>query len=237
MRTIRGKEDRELDPAGLAAWTARFRDVIVDLGTGDGRFVRHLAQRCPTLGVIGVDAAQANLSANSRRAPDNALFVVADALALPADLRGLATRLTANFPWGSLLHGLLDGHAGLLAGLAAIGRPGASLEVRLNAGALREAGWELAAGGERVAETLARYGFAVNQVFVMPPNQLRAFPTTWAKRLAFGREPRAIGIGAALAHRADGLAVAGPTIPATDAKIAASPSAMVTPVASWRLNW
>jgi hypothetical protein len=33
----------------------------------------------------------------------------------------------------------------------------------------------------------------------MGPEQLRACPTTWAKRLAFGRDPRAIAVDAVIA--------------------------------------
>ena len=239
MHAIEGKQTRELDAATIAAWASRYHDLTVDLGTGDGRFVRHLARLDLARGAIGVDTHGANLRLHSRGAPDNALFVVADALVLPPELRRLATRVTVNFPWGSLLRGLLDGHDGLLAGLRAVGRPGASLEITLNAGALAEAGWGLEAGVQRVAMTLERSGFRVRPVRAIGPDQLRRFPTTWAKRLAFGRDPRAVGIRAVFAQgdREPTSAVPNGYAPSTTgAKIAASPSAIVTPVASWRLN-
>jgi hypothetical protein len=66
----------------------------------------------------------------------------------------LASGITINFPWGSLLMGLLDGESGLLEGLRAIARPGASLKVTLNAGALAEAGHTLDSGGARVRRAL-----------------------------------------------------------------------------------
>lgn len=154
MRIVKGKYAREVDATTVAAWAADYREVIVDLGTGDGRFVRHLAQRCPTRAVIGVDTSGENPRRASQRAPENTLFVVSDALALPGELHRLATGVTVNFPWGSLLRGLLNGHTGLLDGLHALGSAGLSLQVRLNAGALTEAGSEFAAGGERVATVL-----------------------------------------------------------------------------------
>lgn len=198
MQSVNGRRGRAIDAAAVAAWSARYRDVIVDLGTGDGRFVLHLAQRCPARGVIGVDTCQANLRRRSRAAPNNALFLVADALALPTGLLRLATRVTVHFPWGSLLIGLVNGHAGLLEGVRTIARAGASLEVTLNAGALADCGWTLEAGGERVATVLAQSGFAVGPVNIVGPDQLRRCPTTWAKRLAYGRDPCAIEIRAAL---------------------------------------
>ena len=198
MRIVDGKHGRQMDAAEVAAWAAGHRETIVDLGAGDGRFVRHLTRK-PGVGAIGVDLCEANLRAASRAVGGNALFVVADALALPGELSWVATRVTVNFPWGSLLRGLLSGHPGLLAGLGAVARGGTSLEIRLNAGALAEAGWTLEAGSERVAEVLRDAGIDVGATRILGPADLRRWPTTWAKRLAFGRDPRASRIEATLA--------------------------------------
>ena len=199
MRIVNGKHVRQMEAAEVAAWTAGYQATTVDLGAGDGRFVRHLARQHPGQGAIGVDLNEANLRTASRAASGNALFVVADALALPAELSRVATRVTINFPWGSLLRGLLTGHPGLLTGLGAVGSGGTTLEIRLNAGALAEAGWTLEAGRERVAAVLRDAGAQVGATRDLGPADLRRWPTTWAKRLAFGRDPRAVRIDATLA--------------------------------------
>jgi hypothetical protein len=62
----------------------------------------------------------------------------------------------------------------------------------LNGGALAEIGWSLEAGAEQVREALAESGFAMRHCMMMTTNELKLFPTTWAKRLAFGRDPRAM---------------------------------------------
>jgi 16S rRNA (adenine(1408)-N(1))-methyltransferase len=198
MRIVTGKHVRPMDPAGVAAWTASHRQTTVDLGAGDGRFVRHLARQYPEHGAIGVDLCEANLRVASRSGAGNALFVVADALALPGELGRVAARVTVNFPWGSLLRGLLTGHPGLMTGLGAIGNGGASLEIGLNAGALAEAGWTLEAGSERVSAVLRDAGVGVEAIETLGAADLRRWPTTWAKRLAFGRDPRAVRIEARL---------------------------------------
>lgn len=199
MRIIVGKQVRQMDAAAVADWTARYPATTIDLGAGDGRFVRHLASRQPGLGVIGVDLCAANLALAARAATANALFVVADALALPDELGRVATRVTMNFPWGSLLRGLLSGHPGLIEGLGAVGRGAATVEISLNAAAFAASGWTLEAGGERVAAVLRGAGAEVGPPRILGPAQLRRCPTTWAKRLAFGRDPRAIQIDAVLA--------------------------------------
>jgi 16S rRNA (adenine(1408)-N(1))-methyltransferase len=198
MHQIRGRRARAIDAREIAAWAANYGDVVLDLGTGDGRFVAHLARQDPARAVIGVDSCRDNLRRISRAAPENACFVVADALALPGEWDGLARVVTINYAWGSLLRGLLAGHAGLLAGLRAVGSGGLALEVTLNAEALAAAGWEFERGAKRVADVLRTAGFAVCRTSPLTPDQLRAQPTTWAKRLAFGRDPRAVSIEARL---------------------------------------
>ena len=100
--------------------------------------------------------------------------------------------VTINFPWGSLLRGLVVGQDSVLRGLCRLLRPGRRLEVRLNGGALAEAGLSLEEGGRRVARVLHGCGFAMARPMVMDRQALRACPTSWAKRLAFGRDPRAL---------------------------------------------
>jgi 16S rRNA (adenine(1408)-N(1))-methyltransferase len=189
MEWIQGKSSRALDPTTLAALVDRYRGVLVDIGTGDGRYVRHIALAHPTWLAIGVDACRENLRAVSRCAPPNALFIVANALALPGALHGLAARIAINFPWGSLLAGLLTGDPALLSGLAALARPGATLEFRLNQGALAEAAATLEGGVARIRRALCMCGFAIRGSSPLDADASRAFPTTWAKRLAFGRDP------------------------------------------------
>jgi hypothetical protein len=192
MEIIRGKHVSFINASQLSGRLAGYEAVHMDIGTGDGRFVRHVAQTCPRHFVIGVDAARENLHEVSRRAPENALFVIANAQTLPLELAGLAAHITINFPWGSLLEGLLADDPALLAGLANVARPGATLDVRLNGGALAEAGWPLEDGADRVREVLAVNGFAVRPPVALTARDLRALPTTWARRLAYGRDPRAV---------------------------------------------
>ena len=193
MQSIRGKSAVGLDPATLARHIRDYQHILVDLGPGDGRFVRHVALTRPDTLAIGIDLCGENLRKISRTAPANALFLIANAYTPPPELYGLATHLTINFPWSDLLTGLLAHDARLLAGLDALGRPGARLEVRVNAGALTEAGWALPAATTVLTRGLRRAGYAVKAApRLLESPELRAFPSTWAHRLAFGRDARAL---------------------------------------------
>jgi 16S rRNA (adenine(1408)-N(1))-methyltransferase len=189
---IQGKHAYTLDAQSLRASLRACNQALLDIGTGDGRFVIKAARERPDRLAIGLDACREAMGDASRRAPTNALFVLANANALPGELRGVAAQLTINFPWGSLLAGLLSGEPSLLEGVVACARPGAALEVRLNGGALAEAGWDLAEGAAQVRRGLREAGFAVAAPQLLDASALRACPTTWAKRLAFGRDPRAL---------------------------------------------
>jgi 16S rRNA (adenine(1408)-N(1))-methyltransferase len=203
VECIRGETSAEVDADGLAAGVADYDDVLIDVGTGDGRYVLYVARTCPTWFAVGVDACRENLRKASRKAPANALYVIANALALPGELSGTASKVTINFPWGSLLTGLLDGDPMLLEGLLAIARPRAALEIRRNAGALAEAGHTLGSGGAQVRQALREGGFDVGDLLQLDTRELRRCHTTWAKRLAYGRDPHAVCLRAMLAGNAE----------------------------------
>jgi 16S rRNA (adenine(1408)-N(1))-methyltransferase len=192
METIRGKTSLDMDLTELRARIAEYNRIFLDLGTGDGKFAFSLADNFPDHFVIGVDSCRENLREFSRVDLPNLLYVIASAQSLPRELTGLVSEVAINFPWGSLLESLLNDDARLICGLESVLGSAARLEVRLNGGALSGAGWTLEDGAERVRENLSRAGWLVKKFEAMDSASLRSFPSTWAKRLAFGRDPRAM---------------------------------------------
>ena len=192
METIRGRKSLEIDLDGSKDRLAGYNRIILDLGTGDGRYARTLADKHPDWFVIGVDSCRENLREHSQARLPNVLFVIASAQELPNELSGLVSHIVINFPWGSLLGSLLAGDPMLLRGLEAVSRASVALDLRLNGGALAEAGRTLEAGTERIYNNLLQTGWQVNPPVAMHAAALKGFPSTWAKRLAFGRDPRAM---------------------------------------------
>lgn len=192
METIRGRRSLTLDLNGLKNRLTNHNRVVLDLGTGDGRYARTLAGEHPDWFVIGLDACRENLREHSQAKRQNLLFIIASAQKLPKELNGLASHISINFPWGSLLESLLVGDALLLRGLERVSGSSASLDVRLNGGALAEAGTTLEAGAHTIHSNLLRAGWQVKMPALLDGIALRDFPSTWAKRLAFGRDPRAL---------------------------------------------
>jgi 16S rRNA (adenine(1408)-N(1))-methyltransferase len=163
---------------------------VVDLGTGDGRFVLHRAKADPRALVIGIDADAASMRAAARKAGanktalPNALFVVASAEQLPRELDGFAHEVRIHFPWGSLLRGLLQGEPWLLAGLARLSAPGAAITALVSvtehdAGAAARMPvdpWSLAPAYEGA-------GIPLREIRSATLDELAAGHSSWARRL------------------------------------------------------
>ncbi len=111
--------------------------VIVDLGTGDGRFVYQSAQANPNCFYIGIDAsagALEKISEKIHRKPakgglKNVLFVQAAVEDLPVDLDGIADEVHIHFPWGSLLKAVATGNETILRKIRRLCNADAMLEV------------------------------------------------------------------------------------------------------------
>jgi 16S rRNA (adenine(1408)-N(1))-methyltransferase len=194
METIRGKTCILMDLNELQERLANYNRIILDLGTGDGRYVHSLAEQFPDDFIIGVDACRENLSEYSRAKLPNMLFVISNAQCLPCELNGMISHISINFPWGSLLNGLLNDGTNLMCGLERMSTSTTSIEVRLNGGALAEAGYALESGADKIYYNLLQAGWRVRPPRCMDAHELEVFPSTWARRLRHGRDPRALMI-------------------------------------------
>lgn len=213
MQAIEGKKLFDLSRAALDKLVEGFAAVAVDIGTGDGRFVYAMARAHPEWFCIGIDSARQNLrkySAKLHKKPSrgglpegNALYVIANVSDLPDELTGLASRVYINFPWGSLLEAVVRGDEAILRGIGRISAGGATLEIRVNYNIftdpvpleVRELPRLTPDYIEGVlAPAYAGAGFVCMETRTLTGDQLREIPTTWSKRLAYGRSPDTVYI-------------------------------------------
>jgi hypothetical protein len=170
----------------LDTWLDDSRHLHVDLGTGDGRFAVDLARSRPDLAVLGVDTNLDALPGPRQRLPANVRFARADAREAPVYSRG-AVSVSVNFPYGSLLRGLVEGDVALLARLdCLLARPG-RLEIRVNARALTGTGLDPAGAERAIVRSLRELDGMRVSSRPLAQAELRAFPSAWAKRLGYGR--------------------------------------------------
>lgn len=120
--------------------------MIVDIGTGDGRFVYQCARANPAKFYIGIDANPKPLEKVSMKATRkpakggaaNLLFLQAAVENLPAELNNIADEVHIHFPWGSLLRAVATGEPNVLQGLRRIMVAGGLVEVVIGVDAERD---------------------------------------------------------------------------------------------------
>ncbi|MEM7482661.1 MAG: class I SAM-dependent methyltransferase [Acidobacteriota bacterium] len=203
MKVVVGKKVHLMDREEVTERAAPFEEVLVDLGTGDGRFVLGWARDHPETLAIGLDAVQDAMRDTSRRAAAkaarggaaNALFVVASAEDLPPELTGLASHVTINFPWGSLLRGVVAAEPWLLQGLTGLARPGARFTALVNYSVFQDDDYrerlgmpplDLMASGEEFKEAWRRQGLLLEQSALLRKNVPHR--TSWGQRLVKGSD-------------------------------------------------
>jgi hypothetical protein len=194
-----------LDADGLAALRAGYSTAAVDVGTGDGRFAYQLATADPQRLVLGIDALAEPMgerAATASRKParggrPNLVFAHAAVEALPTELHDVADEVYVQLPWGALLEGIVLARDDVLRGIAALCRAGARVAVTLNGEIWLEstpARYEdlPVPSPEYVANVVApgfaAVGVAMESARYATAAEVKRLPTTWARRLAHGRD-------------------------------------------------
>lgn len=178
----------------LTAWSARFPGCHIDLGTGDGRFARELARQSPAMAVIGLDTCLDHLKGSPRRLPTNLRYITADALTFATGLLPAAQSVSINFPYGSLLKGLIEGDDDLLLRLDCLLAGESELIVRVNASAIVAAGHDPLVAERAITTSLTSVPHTRMLARSLSQEDLRRFPSSWAKRLGHGRTAKAFCI-------------------------------------------
>jgi 16S rRNA (adenine(1408)-N(1))-methyltransferase len=180
--------------------------IVIDIGTGDGRFVFQCARRNPRKFFIGIDANPRpleKLSEKIHRKPakgglPNVLFLQAAVEELPAELDGMADEIHIHFPWGSLLGAVATGNKAVLSNLRRVCREEALLEIIVGLDSERDRS-ELARlqinefNADHIDSVLtALYreaGFEISERGEGLPLSLPQVQSSWARRLG-GRSNR-----------------------------------------------
>lgn len=129
------------DTQSFIAWAHRFKYVHIDLGTGDGKFIYQQAKEYPEKFFIGIDLHAEKMypiSWKTGRKPakgggqDNITFICSSVEQLPESLTYLADKISINFPWASLLKGVVQPEPLMLKHIVHLAKEKAQLEILLN---------------------------------------------------------------------------------------------------------
>ncbi len=175
--------------------------IVIDIGTGDGRFVSAMARRAPNKFFIGIDANVKPLEKPSMRAtrkPDkgglaNVMFVQAAIEDLPEEFAGVADEIHIHFPWGSLLQSVAKGDEKILTDIRRIAARNCILEIVIGIDPERDQG-EIERLGlpelskHYIENSLSlRYrdaGFELAENRQLSANEWSRFETSWARKLS-----------------------------------------------------
>ena len=182
--------------------------VIIDIGTGDGRFVYQSARLNPNKLYIGIDPnvrPLEKISEKIHRKPakggaPNVLFIQAAIEDLPDELNGVADEVHLHFPWGSLLRAMATGDVAVLRNLRRICSQGALLEVVIGLDPVRDqteidrlalTPLSIEFIDRQLAPNYRDASFEVIERGILSATEWPEFNTSWAKRL-HGNEQRSI---------------------------------------------
>lgn len=179
--------------------------IVIDIGTGDGRFVSAAAKANPNKFYIGVDANVKPLEKPSMQATrkpakgglPNAMFVQAAVEDLPEEFGGVADEIHIHFPWGSLLKAVAVGEEAVLRSLRRIAASGCLLEIIIGIDPERDATERSRLGiPEPTMVFLHSYlipkykavGFEPNDCHRLSREEWTKIDTSWARRLSSGSQ-------------------------------------------------
>jgi 16S rRNA (adenine(1408)-N(1))-methyltransferase len=205
MKVLKGKNIEVIDDSTFKSNLKNYKNIVIDIGTGDGGFVYRNARKTANNFYIGLDASGDNMMSSavkvnskaSKGGIRNAIYLLEDALKLPEDLKDTADRIFINLPWGSLRDAVVKGDTELLRGIKSIGKNGAALDIYVTYSSL----YEVKEISERDLPELSveyitgvlkykylTHGILLKNTNLLSNEDLKALETTWAKKLAFGRK-------------------------------------------------
>jgi 16S rRNA (adenine(1408)-N(1))-methyltransferase len=190
---VEAPSDNSIKPPSTGSSDLIGEGVIIDIGTGNGRFVYQSARRNPNKFYIGIDPNThplEKISEKIHRKPakggaPNVLFIQSAVEDLPAELNGVANEVHVHFPWGSLLRAVSTGDVEVMRNLRRVCAEGALLEVVIGIDPVRDKTEieRLGIKPEFIDDVLVENYRAAGFEIVETGLSSQSLDTSWAKRL------------------------------------------------------
>lgn len=202
MYIIKGNKKEELNKEQLDTLIQSYNKVIVDLGTGDGRFVFRQASENPNNFYIGIDPSEKQLETYSKEVNKkrltNVIFVLGSLEIFPKEIINIADCMYINLPWGSLLEGIVNPTKQSVETISNVLKSKGTLEITLGyhdeAEPTETARLSLPKLDEDlIKETIYPMFGAFGKLDIenykqLNKENLKDMDTTWAKKLTFGND-------------------------------------------------
>ena len=201
MNVVLGNKNIEINEREFAELSKCYDEVVIDLGTGDGRYIYKNALKFKDSFFVGIDPSETQLREYSKKAVrkklPNVMFVVGSVEQLPSELLNSAKKIFINLPWGSLLSTLVLPNDKNLKSIGNLLKDDGILQAivgyhenlepaetdRLNLPDLNQNYIE-----NKLAPAYEKLGFSLKKVENIKKKDLKKIETTWAKKLSFGKD-------------------------------------------------
>ncbi len=202
MKIVKGNKTIDQDREKFLKLSNKYDEVILDIGTGDGRYVFKNALENPNKLYIGIDTLAKQMEEFSKKARknklENAVFIIGSVEHLPGELNDAADIVNIILPWGSLLKNITNPQKEVIGELVKVMKMDANLEIILGYDPELEPSETARLGLPTVidddliqgviAPKLFEFGgLELTQYCRIGKRELESFETTWSKKLTFGK--------------------------------------------------
>jgi len=201
MRVIKGNKVSEINKNDLENILFKYQKVVIDIGTGDGRFVYKKALENKDVFYIGIDPSQKQLKTFSkkgvRKKLKNILFIIGSIELLPPELKNTADKIYIIFPWGSLLKSVTKPNSKILTNIKSLLKNGGEIEIVFGYDETLEPieteRLDLPSFTRDYLENILipefkRSGFELKYIKEIKAEEMKNLESTWAKKLSFTKD-------------------------------------------------
>jgi len=201
VKLVRGNKTLDISKNDLRELIKDYEKVAVDVGTGDGRYVFKNALNNPGTFYIGIEPSRKQIEIYSKKTirakTPNVLFILSSLEGIQDELDNIATEITINLPWGTLLQVIAKPEQTQIQTLAKILKSDGILEIifgytqetepsevtRLGLGTL-----DLTFIRNNVVPVFETEGLSLSEARLVQKDELKNFESTWSKKLSFGKD-------------------------------------------------
>lgn len=200
MIVITGDKKNEIDKKSFKDECKKHNKVILDIGTGDGKFVYKNAIKNRDSLYVGLDPAEKQIQIYSKKANrrrlKNALYILGSLENLPEELYSTVDKIFVNLPWGTLLEKIVKSNEIYTKELSKILKKDGEIEIifgyvpELEPSETERLGLPKIENESDVLKAFSTFKkiFEVVEMKRLVKEDLDKIETTWAKKLKFGKD-------------------------------------------------
>lgn len=206
MISISGNNSEKIDKEQFQLKLGSYNKAVLDLGTGDGRFVYKKTLEFRNTFFVGIDPAEKQLQVYSTKANrkklNNCMFIVGSIENMPNELYNSFDEIYINLPWGSLLEKIININENFVEKIQSLLKKHGSVyitfgyELELEPSETKRL--KLPSIDEKYVKNnvlpILKKHFQTVIFKQLTKKDVGKIETTWAKKLKFGRDRNIYGI-------------------------------------------